>query len=468
VSGELSQTVDDPLRRRQGVALTTRPYLFVVLEGTRPLSGGARYALDGIDEIHVGRGDQRAARIEAGGRMMLELPSPLLSRLHARLRRGPAGWTLEDADSRNGTYLNGERISRAPVAAGDLVEVGHVFLTVRLFAQPADHPSTDLDAIDLAREPPGLRTLSPTVAADLDTLQRAARSDITVLLVGESGTGKEILARAIHERSGRSGPFVAVNCNTLKDGLAESLLFGHVRGAFSGAVADSVGFVRAADRGTLLLDEVQDLGATAQGALLRVVQEREVVPVGRAAPVKVDVRFVATSPQSLDPVTAGERFRSDLFARLTGFVHTMTPLRDRREDFGLLVTALLAKAGVGQGARPRIAPDLGLGLLTHRWPLNVRELEQLLARTWLLTDDGLMSGAPRLVGTGPGETPASASPRPERTLSPQEQDEERRLIEALEAARGNVTEAARALGEGRVQMHRKMRRFGIDADRFRR
>jgi hypothetical protein len=275
VSFELSQTIED-LRERRSAAVVPRSYLFVVLDGTQPLAGGARYALDAIDEIHVGRGDRRAARVErapGGGQLLaLQLPSKMLSRLHARLRREQGGWTLEDAGSRNGTYLNGERISRAPVGAGDLVEVGHVFLTVGTFAQPADQPAADLDTLDLGRDPVGFRTLSPTVAADLDILRRAARADISILLVGESGTGKEILARAIHEHSGRPGPFVAVNCNTLKEGLAESLLFGHVRGAFSGAVADSVGFVRAADHGTLLLDEVQDLGPTAQGALLRVVQ----------------------------------------------------------------------------------------------------------------------------------------------------------------------------------------------------
>ena len=452
--------------------LKSRPYLFVVLDGTQPLAGGARYALDGIDEIHIGRGDRRAASIErtsGGGRMTLQLPSRLLSRLHARLRRGPTGWTLEDAGSRNGSYVNGARVSSAPVGPADLVEVGHVFLTLRAFDQPADQPATDVDTLDLAREPVGFRTLSPTIAADLEDLRRAARAEISILLVGESGTGKEVVARAIHDHSGRHGLFVAVNCNTLKEGLADSLLFGHVRGAFSGAVADSVGFVRAADRGTLLLDEVADLPAAAQGALLRVVQEREVVPVGRAAVHKVDVRFLATSPRPLDPVTAGAVFRSDLFARLTGFVHVMTPLRDRREDFGLLVSALLAKAGVGEGDRPRIAPDLGLGLLAHRWPLNVRELEQLLHRTWLLAEDGLMSGEPRLVGAAaPTETPVSSTPPPERVLSPAEQEDQRRLIEALEAARGNVTEAARALGKGRVQMHRYMRRYGIDARRFRR
>jgi len=143
-----------------------------------------------------------------------------------------------------------------------------------------------------------------------------------------------------------------------------------------------------------------------------------VVPVGRAVPQKVDVRFVATSPKSLDPAIAGERFRSDLFARLTGFVHAMTPLRDRREDFGLLVAALLAKAGVGEAHRPRIAPDLALGLLTHRWPLNVRELEQLLTRTWLLAEDGLMNGEPRLVGTGGAETPTASAAAGRRRARP--------------------------------------------------
>jgi DNA-binding NtrC family response regulator len=470
VGFELSRTSEDSLRRRPGTALAARPYLFVVLDGTDPLAGGARYTLEAINEVHVGRGERRAVRIEegdGGGRMVLELPSRLLSRLHARLRRGPGGWIVEDAGSRNGTYVNGERVAQALVGPADLVEAGHVYLTVRSFDQPVDEATADLDGVDLAHEAAAFRTLSPAVAAELEILRRAARAEISILLVGESGTGKEVLARAIHEHSGRPGPFVAVNCNTLKEGLAESLLFGHVRGAFSGAVTDSVGFVRAADRGTLLLDEVQDLGAAAQGALLRVVQEREVVPVGKAVPLKVDVRFVATSPRSLDPAIAGERFRSDLFARLTGFVHAMTPLRDRREDLGLLVAALLAKAGVGPADRPRFAPDLALALLTHRWPLNVRELEQLLTRTWLLAEDGLMSGAPLLVGAGTPDPGAGAPLRSERALSPEEQEERRRLLEALEAAHGNVTEAARALGKGRVQMHRLMRRLAIDARRFR-
>src|SRR6185312_13252558 len=215
-----------------------------------------RYALEGVTEIQVGRGDRRAATVvrDAGGsRMTLELPSPILSRVHARLRRSPAGWALEDAGSRNGTYVNVQRIARADLQPGDLVEIGHAFLTIGRFEERADAPARDLDAADLAGEPAGFRTLSPAVAARLEELRRAARSDVNILLVGESGTGKEVLARGIHHVSGRPGPLVAVNCNTLKEGLTESQLFGHVRGAFSGAVADAVGFVRAADRGTLLL-----------------------------------------------------------------------------------------------------------------------------------------------------------------------------------------------------------------------
>jgi transcriptional regulator with GAF, ATPase, and Fis domain len=459
--------LEDSIRGRRIVSGAPATHLFVVLEGVRPLAGGARFSLAGIDEVHIGRGEQRAGHVDAGARRLtLQLPSPSLSRLHARLRRAPVGWYLEDAGSRNGCYMNGERVERALAGADDVIEVGHAFLTVRDFEQRADQPLRDLDAADMAHELAGLRTLLPDVAAALADVRRVARSPIAILLVGETGTGKEVLARAIHELSARPGPFAAVNCNTLTEGLVESQLFGHVKGAFSGAIADAPGFVRAADRGTLLLDEVGDLGAAAQGALLRVLQEHEVVPVGRAYAQKVDVRFLATSPRRLNAGANRDRFRSDLFGRLSGFVHEMTPLRARREDIGLFVATLLRKAGVGESDRPRIAPDLGLALLKHDWPLNVRELEQLLVRTWLLADAGLMSGAPRLVSDGDHEPPRPAT-RAQRALSPEDQQLKQRLVDALAAARGNVTEAAKSLRTGRVQFHRLMNRLGVDARKFR-
>jgi transcriptional regulator with AAA-type ATPase domain len=466
------ETSEDSLRNRPTALLAVKDHLFVVIEGDRPLAGGARFSLDDVDEVVIGRGDRRAvSREERDGvrRLILRLPAPSLSGLHARLLRGPAGWLLEDAHSRNGSYLNGQRVLRGEVGAADVLEVGRAILMIGSAPQRLDGPPGDLDADDLEREPPAFRTLIPADAARLDDLRRIARSTITVLLCGESGTGKEVLARSVHALSGRTGAFVAVNCGTLTEGLAESQLFGHVRGAFSGAVADSVGFVRAADGGTLLLDVVQDLGRAAQGALLRVLQEREVVPVGQARPQKVDVRFIATSPRALNAGVGHEQFRSDLFARLGGFVHTMTTLRQRLPDLGLLVAALLRQAGVREGAGARLGPEMGLRLVRYRWPLNVRELEQFLARSWLLADGGLMDGDPGAAGLGgPGAAGAGADAIDRRrVLSAHEQELRQRVIEALTTAGGNVSEAARALRKGRVQMHRLLKKIGVDPGKFR-
>jgi len=461
-------TQEDSVRGRSTALRAAKPYLFVVLEGDRPLAGGARFDLEDVDEIVVGRGTARTcSRDDADGvrRLVLRLPSPSLSGVHARLRRTPDGWIVEDDHSKNGSYFNGQRVNRAMLSPEDLLEVGHVFLMIRSYPRRLDdHASGDLDAASLEGLPAALRTLVPTDAARLDELRRFALSSVSILIWGETGTGKEVLSRAIHELSGRTGALVAVNCSTLTEGLAESQLFGHVRGAFSGAVVDSLGFVRAAEGGTLLLDEVGDLVRPAQGALLRVLQEREVVPVGSARARQVDVRFIATSPRPLGSAMKQDRFRSDLFARLAGFVHAMTPLRQRREDTGLLVASLLHKAGVTDGAGPRITPEMGLELLRYAWPLNVRELEQTLVRSWLLADRGLMDTRKLEAEHGDdGEAPGS----PARLLSAAEQETRARLVEQLTAARGNVTQAARSLGLGRVQVHRLMRRLAIDPARYR-
>jgi transcriptional regulator with AAA-type ATPase domain len=461
-------TADDSLRNRPKVLLAPRAYVFVMLEGNRPLSGGARYALEGVTEIVVVRGGERGAvrEISGGiGRLTLRLPSPVLSSVHARLRRAPDGWLVEDAGSKNGSYVNGRPVERAHLGPDDLLEVGHVFLAVRDFVQPVDDHWPDADAADFDPGRAGLHSLLPPLQARLDELARIASSRVTVLLWGETGTGKEVLSRAIHALSGRSGPFVAVNCSTLIEGLAESQLFGHVRGAFSGAVADTAGLVRTAEGGTLLLDEVGDLAPPAQGTLLRVLQEQEVTPVGGGRARKVDVRFIATSPRPLDPASRADKFRSDLFARLSGFVHEMTPLRRRREDTGLLVAALLRKAGVGDGDQPRMSPKMALALLRHPWPLNVRELDQALVRSWLLADRGVMSEGQ--IGPRSADGELVVEDGTTRTLSPADADLRRRLVEQLTVAHGNVSRVARALGKGRVHLHRLMKRLDVDPKRFR-
>ena len=463
-SAHEKETADDKLRGQRRASVAVKSYLFVVLEGDRPLAGGARFALEGVDEIVIGRGEGRGAVLDTRDgvrRLAVSLQSSLLSRLHARLRREPDGWVVEDAHSRNGSFLNGRRVARALMAADDVLEVGHTFLMIRAFPQRMDEPTSYLDSLALEGELPAFRTFVPPVAAHFANLRRIARSPISVLLCGETGTGKEVLARGLHQLSGRPGPFIAVNCSTLTDGLAESQLFGHVKGAFSGAVVDAVGFVRAAEKGTLLLDEVGDLASAAQGALLRVLQEHEVTPVGRARPTSVDVRFIATTPRPLETAVGHDQFRSDLFARLSGFVHRMTPLRERREDLGLLAATLLRKGGATDADRLRIPPETGLEIIRHGWPLNVRELEQVLARSYLLSSNGVIHAELR---AAPDATPARASAR---LLSAADRELHARVSEALALADGNVSAAARTLGKGRMQIHRMLRRLKIDPKRFR-
>jgi DNA-binding NtrC family response regulator len=461
----LETAVNDELRGQRRATVVIRTYLFVVLDGDRPLAGGARFSLDGVDEVVICRGKQRASSLETRDgvrRLTLTLPSPLLSCPQARLRRGPEGWAFEDAHSRNGTYLNGQRVAHGLLEKDDVLEVGHTFLVIRAFPQRTTESASDLDTAELEGELSAVRTLVPTVATRLHDLRRVARSSIAVLLCGETGTGKEVLARALHQLSQRPGPFVAVNCSTLTNGLAGSQLLGHVRGAFSGAVSDAIGFIRAAEGGTLLLDEVADLSTVAQGALLRVLQEREVIPVGRARPEAVDVRFVATTSRSLDVAVRRDRFRSDLFARFSGFVHQMTPLRNRREDLGLLTAVLLRKAGASDRDGLRMAPETGLELVRNAWPLNVRELEQVLVRSRLLSEEGVMTAELGFAAVAE----ASMAP-PARPLSNADKELHAYVSEALIATKGNVSAAARTLGKGRVQMYRLIRRLSIDPKPFR-
>jgi transcriptional regulator with PAS, ATPase and Fis domain len=387
--------------------------------------------------------------------------------VHARLKRSGAKWAIDDAGSTNGSYVNGSRVQNALLEAGDFLEVGRAFLMLRSTRARLHAPLPDIDCVELLQAPLGFATLLPHVRASSMQLERVASSGITLLIYGETGTGKEVLARSVHELSGRQGPFVAVNCGALPNTLVEALLFGHVRGAFSGAHADTAGFVRAAQGGTLLLDEVQDLSSLAQAALLRVLQEREVVPVGASRPIPVDVRFIATAPEPFASGARAASIRADLLARLNGLSHCILPLRERREDLGLLIAALLRKAGLSESTTP--APSLSLEfsvrLLRHDWPLNVRELEQLLARGWALATGGIIDAEPSVLEL-PNDSPAQVESRAVQ-LSPEDRALRERLIQELTRAKGNVAEAARALGKAPMQVRRWMQRLQVDPASFR-
>jgi transcriptional regulator of acetoin/glycerol metabolism len=333
-----------PRRHRRGARLA--PYLFVVVEGARLTAGGARVALAELALLHIGRGAARTLRDSAGA-ATLEIPDAQMSSSHARIVRDAAQWILEDAGSMNGTRVNGEPAARHALRDGDVIELGQTLLVFRELEDDAAGRPRSLDASALVGVEPGFATLDPGLARRLERLARVAPSPLSILLLGETGTGKEMLARGLHALSGRPGPFVAVNCGAIPQNLVESHLFGHVRGAFSGALKDEPGLVRSAHDGTLLLDEIGDLPASSQAALLRVLQEGEVRPVGSAHTTQVDVRVLAATHMPLEDLVERGTFRRDLYARLAGYTFTLPPLRERRVDLGLLIAALLSSGKLG-------------------------------------------------------------------------------------------------------------------------
>jgi len=452
-------------------------YLFLSFFCDRPLEPGARFRLDGFDVVEIGRGETLRAdsATENGAKVLrLAVPDPRISSTHARVLNVLGSWMLEDRKSKNGTLLNGRRTVRSEVPDGALVEVGHTFFSIRRL--PAANGPDEIRAQDLEPAARGLATFSPALAAEFERVALVARSRMPVLLLGESGTGKEVIARAIHELSGRAGGFVAVNCGAIPEGLVESELFGHRRGSFPGA-EDHAGLVRSSDRGTLLLDEIGDLPLAAQAKLLRVLQEEEVRPVGATAAIKIDLRVVAATHRDLEALSREEKFRPDLLARLSGVALHLPPLRERREDLGLLIAAVLRKhGGEGSGA-VSFSPEAARALLLHSWPRNVRELEKSVAGAMVLARGGRIDLEHLPPGFHPaadgGQGPTGTEVRPPslpeaapRGLSEQDRKLYEELVMQLRAHHGNVTETARAMGKARTQVQRWMRRFGLDPASF--
>ncbi len=439
------------------------PLLFVVLEADRPLARGARYSLAGVESVTIGRGDARTLARSADGKYLeVRIPGRWMSSRHASLRAVGGEWILEDASSRNGTFVEGDRVTSRVLHEGDVVEAGRTYFLVR-GAPAADAPLVRDEDGERSAQSFGLRTLLPELQESLSALRRVAqRSTVPVLLMGATGAGKEVLAREVHAQSGRQGAFVAVNCGALPGNLVESLLFGHVKGAFSGALRDEPGLVRAAAGGTLLLDEIGDLPATSQAALLRVLQEHEVVPVGATRPVRVDVRVVAATHRPLEQLAASGAFRLDLLARLKGYVHTVPALRERTADLGVILADVLEKVAGERARRLALAPEAARALLAYDWPLNVRELQQAMASAVALATDNVIEARhlPADVLAPPGEEPPESAAEADGGLRD-------RLVALLYDNRGNVAAVARAMGKAPAQIHRWMRRFSIDPDVYR-
>lgn len=437
------------------------PFLFRVWCSDAPLSPPGRHALAGLSVVEIGRGEQSIATRD-GARLLVSVPDPRMSTQHARLRAVAGRWVVEDIGSRNGTRVNDARTERAVLRDGDRIACGRTFFAFGSGPLPPGPLDVTADEAPEAPEAPGLATVSPGFAADVEALRRVAPTSVSVIVVGESGVGKELAARAIHALSGRRGPFVGVNCAALPAGLVEGELFGHVAGAFSGATEARPGLIRSADRGTLLLDEISDLPPAAQGALLRVLQEREVVPVGGARPLPVDFRLVVAAQRPLEELACAGAFRPDLLARVSGYSIRIPPLRERREDFGLITAALLRRLA----PRPleiAFEPSAARALVAHDWPLNVRELAKALEGALALA-----AGAPIALTHLPEAL--RRAPPPDEAIdgtSPAGRAHRDALIALLREHRGNVSAVARALGKDRVQIRRWLQRHALDAAQFR-
>jgi len=444
--------------------------LILALEYQRPAAGSLGVPLDEVDEIVIGRGEERTLLPGSTGRVRhLLVGDPFMSRAHAKVARSGGRWAVIDLDSKNGILVNGTPTRRAALTDGDSIEIGHSMFWFKETHNPV--PALRL---------PELSTLHQPLADQLDELERIAPLAIPIILLGETGTGKEVLARAVHERSRRRGAFVAVNCASIPPTLIESELFGHRRGAFSGAHEDRLGLIRSADGGTLFLDEIGELPAPAQAALLRVLQDQMVTPVGEVRATRVDFRVIAATNRDLPTLVAGAGFRSDLYARLSGLVLRLPPLRERYEDLGALIAALLHE--LAPGVTLSFTKTAARALFRHPWPFNIRELEKCLATAVALTDDGVIdlchlksiaSATPNTTSPSSPTPPPSSSPTlpptplAEGTYSTEEMRRRNQLTELLELHRGNVAAVARDLGKAPVQVYRWMQRYGIRPDDFR-
>lgn len=429
--------------------------LFVVLTAQQPWQPSSRHLLTGMTQVEVRRG---ARAVDRSRNLVLALPDQRLSSFHARLRLQDERWYVEDMGSKNGVLRNGTAIAmRAPLDDGDVIEMGRSFFAFRTAPTVAPDEPIDLMA-DAAAAPGGLASLGLTLGRRFADLARAAMSQIPVVLYGETGTGKELAARAVHTQSGRPGSMTAVNCGALPRSLLESELFGFKKGSFSGALQDRLGLIAASHKGTLFLDEVAELPLDGQAALLRVLQEREVMPIGARHAQPLDLRVVSATHRNLEVAVASGAFRADLYGRLRGFELTLPALRDRREDLGMIVQALLAQ--VAPGAGRMLSHAAARALFARRWAGNVRELEHALQLAAVM--------APEAVLEFPSE-PGAEGPLPVPGALPWAANSDRRaqLGRLLREHRGNVTRVARTLGKAREQVHRWITREGLDPADFR-
>ncbi|HUS67497.1 MAG TPA: sigma 54-interacting transcriptional regulator [Kofleriaceae bacterium] len=414
--------------------------------------------------IEVVRGRDRGRTVELAGERPaavigtdrdaeLALRDDSVSHRHAEVSLEAAGYVLRDLGSTNGTRVGGVAIREAVLDQRETrVTLGETELRVLLRDDEEEQRLSLSDRFgDLVGRAPAMRRV-------FELMDRAARGDATVLLLGESGTGKELLAEALHARSPRAeGPLVVVDCSALTSTLAESELFGHVRGAFTGADAHRAGAFEEASGGTLFLDEIGELPLEMQSVLLRALAEREVKAVGSDRYRPVDVRVVAATHRDLTRAVAEGAFRADLFYRIAVVKVTVPPLRQRREDIPLIAREIVRRLRPGADPDSLLAPGVLAAFSAYAWPGNVRELRNAIERLLVVGDAGdLIARADGDGGAGEGYAAARR-----RAIDRFERDY---VAARLEEAGGVTAQAAARAGISRQMFHRLVRRHGVLGD----
>jgi len=418
-----------------------------------------------VTVLHTGGRALVSQRFDLGARLRfgragsadveVALDDPKLSRHHATITRAANIVEIRDHGSLNGTFVNGGRVETAMLRPGDVVRIGDTLL--ELGTTPVVAGTGD----------PSLFGTSAAFVAAVELAERVAASDLPVVLLGETGTGKDRLAQHIHARSGRSGGFIAVNCAALPDELVEATLFGHKKGAFTGATSDSPGLFFEARGGTLFLDEIGELGLAHQAKLLRALDAHEILPVGSTRHVHTDARVIAATNVELPARIAEGGFRADLYARLAGAVIRMPPLRDRRRDILGLAERFLAQPTSAAGRR--LSVQAAERLVLHPWPRNIRELQLAMRRLGLELGDRaeIRRVDVDAVLEAPIAAPSERSPRPAGSAASPGTPTREELTGQLAGMRGNISRLAERYGKDAKQIYRWLKRYRIDPSDYR-
>jgi transcriptional regulator with PAS, ATPase and Fis domain len=385
----------------------------------------------------------------------LALNDAAVSRFHFEIVIDSRGVRLRDLESLNGTTLDGVTVMHAVPGDGAVIGLGRTRIRFGLATETTEVALSTRGRFGLAVG------RSYAMARLFAVLERAAASHATVLIEGETGTGKELIAESLHaEGERKDGPFIVVDCAAIPNALLESELFGHARGAFTGAVSARQGAFEAASGGTLFLDEIGDLAPDLQPKLLRVLERREVKRVGETTPTPVDVRIIAATNHSLGALVNAKRFRSDLFYRLAVVEVRLPPLRERLDDLPVLVEHILASLGATLAPQ---APELRAAtfiaeLARHSWPGNVRELRNYIERCLTLSERAPLTDDPGQPAPAPVDVSVPLKRAREQAIAT---FEKRYLVALLAKHRDNVAAAARTAGVDRAHLYRLLWRYGL-------